>query len=451
MSGHPSPSKDERDSKRPFHDLLYDCAAETFMGPVGTVVYRRLNAGLGIIEKTARWSLPRRDSTKSFSPPPLVRPMPWILFLPALLALRLLRCALSVIALLFGNPPVEPIAIVCFLQTKRRKLRAIRTRGLKLHQICMAQAEREAEENFGQQQTNTWWKWLTQPFRHFLCLRNVRLEPAIDERDRERHQNQQQRNQRPSVEPTADESLRGQPLEHSSAKKRNAHERDADGQSSALPGAVVQNQYDSANDIILHLSDPSSSDYDSYSSASENSKSETVINAEKNKPKKIKKDINGHATSDGTNPQPEVVKPQKSSLNVVESNADPKEKPSAENGNKEVEQNGLSTEPVAENGNVPAEKESKEEKLSESPQKAKDAAEGDSNENKPNNQSSPDKEQPPKDDDSKDDNQDSSGKQSPDSMKGGKANSQQKKKQQQQQQKQHTAANGGRKHKKSPH
>lgn len=450
MSNRPEPSRDEREaaqSKSPNLDLLYDRAAEAIVGPVGSVAYSRLQASLGIIEKTARWSLPRKYAKDALSGPPLERPLPWILFLPALLALRLIRCTMSVILLMFGQPPVDPTTMVNFLQLKRKKLRDLRTHGTKLQRKYAEQAQKKAE----QQQPDTWMKRVAQLLRNLFCFSAVRPGTTINRRDA---QHRRHRNQRPTVEPAslpdalaADESRRGEPEEQSSSKKRGRDAEDSS-QSSALPEASGQEEvdkFDSAEDNSCHPSDDSSTDFVSNDSDSDNSKTETVINAERDKPKKIKKDINGHATSD-------EKKPQKSSLNVavVENSDKPEEKPSAENG-KEVEQNGVLTEQVSENGVVASENEPMEEKPAETPQKPVNGAEEiESTVNKPNNQSSPDKEQPPeKDDSAKEDNQDSSGKQSPDSIKGVKANSQQKKKQQ----KQHTAANGGnggRKQKKSP-
>lgn len=63
--------------------------------------------------------------------PALERPLPWFIFLPALVSMRIFRVGLTFGALLMGKDPVGPSTVVRFLQTRRRKLRALKYNGLR--------------------------------------------------------------------------------------------------------------------------------------------------------------------------------------------------------------------------------------------------------------------------------------------------------------------------------
>lgn len=52
------------------------------------------------------------ESGKSSVKPELVRPLPWILFLPGLVILRSLRASLNIGAFIFGLSSIEPITVV---------------------------------------------------------------------------------------------------------------------------------------------------------------------------------------------------------------------------------------------------------------------------------------------------------------------------------------------------
>lgn len=164
-------------------DMLYDVVARAATTSVGQFVYKRFDNLLWTIEKTARWSLPQpapasissktsaadesEDVGGNISRPPLIRPLPWLLFLPALIALRLVRSALSMGARVVGRGPVLPSSMVGFLQNKRRKLRALKYRGQRLQRI--AQIEREADRKQG-----TWLERIILPFRMVICTRPYR-------------------------------------------------------------------------------------------------------------------------------------------------------------------------------------------------------------------------------------------------------------------------------------
>lgn len=69
---------------------------------------------------------------KSSSAAVLERPLPWIPFLLLIVLLRLARIWLSLGALMIGNGPISPRDSIYFIQTRRRKLRAIRLHGLRV-------------------------------------------------------------------------------------------------------------------------------------------------------------------------------------------------------------------------------------------------------------------------------------------------------------------------------
>uniref|UniRef100_A0A182QYK9 Uncharacterized protein n=1 Tax=Anopheles farauti TaxID=69004 RepID=A0A182QYK9_9DIPT len=182
-------------------DMLYDVGARAATTSVGQFVYKRVDNLLWTVEKTARWSLPQPPPTASttsnkssssssaaaaaaanatgeesedltgtnISGPPLIRPLPWLLFLPALIVLRIVRGALSMGARLVGRGPVQPATIVGFLQKTRRKLRALKYRGQRLQRI--AKVEREADPK----QTPTWLQRIILPLRLVICTSGSRM------------------------------------------------------------------------------------------------------------------------------------------------------------------------------------------------------------------------------------------------------------------------------------
>ena len=63
--------------------------------------------------------------------PDLVRPLPWLLFLPLLICLRLLKTAAELVASLRGREPPRPLQVVRYLRVRRRRLRAVKYHGLR--------------------------------------------------------------------------------------------------------------------------------------------------------------------------------------------------------------------------------------------------------------------------------------------------------------------------------
>lgn len=119
---------------------------------VGQAILKMVDKVMWIIEKSVQWSLPAPEAVtgksnvsyliekvfaiptfyhgifynflqmvekkfteengKSFGKPELVRPLPWIIFLPTILMLRLFRASINTVAVVFGYPAVEPSDMV---------------------------------------------------------------------------------------------------------------------------------------------------------------------------------------------------------------------------------------------------------------------------------------------------------------------------------------------------
>ncbi|OAD58025.1 hypothetical protein WN48_00817 [Eufriesea mexicana] len=103
---------------------------------VGQTLFKLIDSFLWVVEKSAQWSLPSQESTaeengKVFGKIELVRPLPWILFLPGLVILRIIRGGLNVGAFILGYPQIQPSTVVKFVQKHRRRLRALNLKAVK--------------------------------------------------------------------------------------------------------------------------------------------------------------------------------------------------------------------------------------------------------------------------------------------------------------------------------
>lgn len=65
----------------------------------------------------------------------LVRPLPWVLFLPLLVCLRLVKLTADLVTSLIGKEPLRPSQVVRFLRVRRRRLRAVKYQGFRKFQI----------------------------------------------------------------------------------------------------------------------------------------------------------------------------------------------------------------------------------------------------------------------------------------------------------------------------
>ncbi|XP_011310679.1 uncharacterized protein [Fopius arisanus] len=116
--------------------LMTSCLTALAQMSMGQVLLRVLDRTLWIVEKSAQWSLPCHESPieengKSFHSMELVRPLPWVLFLPWLILLRLSRLTWNLGGVILGYPTIDPSDIVRYVQKTRRRLRTIKTNGIK--------------------------------------------------------------------------------------------------------------------------------------------------------------------------------------------------------------------------------------------------------------------------------------------------------------------------------
>ncbi|XP_076644840.1 uncharacterized protein LOC143354546 [Halictus rubicundus] len=114
-------------------ESMFITMSQTF---VGMPLLKLIDYFLYVAEKSSQWSLPANeisaeDNGKVFGKIELVRPLPWILFIPGLVILRIIRGGLNVGAFILGYPRVEAIEMVKFLQKSRRRLRAIHLKAAK--------------------------------------------------------------------------------------------------------------------------------------------------------------------------------------------------------------------------------------------------------------------------------------------------------------------------------
>uniref|UniRef100_A0A182FIA9 Uncharacterized protein n=1 Tax=Anopheles albimanus TaxID=7167 RepID=A0A182FIA9_ANOAL len=165
-------------------EILYDVTARAVTTRAGQFIYKCADNVLWTVEQTARWSLPQAFPTESHATDskstndsgrdveketpkylgsPLIRPLPWMLFLPALIYLRMLRNVLSISSRLIGRGPFLPSNMVGFIQSKRRKLRALKYRGQRLERISKIESA-------------TWLKRIVfDPLKTVICVRSLDL------------------------------------------------------------------------------------------------------------------------------------------------------------------------------------------------------------------------------------------------------------------------------------
>lgn len=135
----------EQNRSKFIYNKVYEVLSHAAATELGQYTIRHVDNLLWKIEKTAKWSIPENldiDDSKTINVPPLVRPLPWLLFIPALIALRFIRIALTFISLCLGGDPVTSKTIVYFIQTRRRKLRSIKYDAFR-------EMRRKLEENGG--------------------------------------------------------------------------------------------------------------------------------------------------------------------------------------------------------------------------------------------------------------------------------------------------------------
>ncbi|XP_077269954.1 uncharacterized protein LOC143901459 isoform X2 [Temnothorax americanus] len=103
---------------------------------LGQTALKLMDNFLWVVEKCAEWSLPRQEvrgdeNRKDSGKPELVRPLPWLLFLPSLVLLRVIRATLNIGGYILGYPEITPSRMVKFVQICRRYLNKGMNKGTK--------------------------------------------------------------------------------------------------------------------------------------------------------------------------------------------------------------------------------------------------------------------------------------------------------------------------------
>ncbi|CAK1550787.1 unnamed protein product, partial [Leptosia nina] len=111
-----------------FKELLHGAAEHAVSYRLGQSVLRSVDKMLWTVEKSARWAVPP-PLDQDDRQPELVRPLPWVLFLMMLVALRVTRESISLINLALGKPPLRSADMVTYIQSKRRYLRTLKYQG----------------------------------------------------------------------------------------------------------------------------------------------------------------------------------------------------------------------------------------------------------------------------------------------------------------------------------
>ncbi|XP_011687604.1 PREDICTED: rRNA biogenesis protein rrp36 isoform X3 [Wasmannia auropunctata] len=114
---------------------------------LGQSILRLADKFLWTVEKCAEWSLPRQDVSedgKDSGKPKLVRPLPWLLFLPSLVMLRTIRVTGNIGVYILGYPAITPSEMVKLVQKSRRYLNATMKKGMK--ERCEVKVTTTSEE-----------------------------------------------------------------------------------------------------------------------------------------------------------------------------------------------------------------------------------------------------------------------------------------------------------------
>lgn len=89
------------------------------------------------------WNILDASNGAFGQPAPLVRPLPWLLFLPLLFFLRITRFSLNIASMLMGMESVKASTMVRFIQVRRRRIRALKFLGSRrIRQRRLEQAEK---------------------------------------------------------------------------------------------------------------------------------------------------------------------------------------------------------------------------------------------------------------------------------------------------------------------
>ncbi|XP_015606389.1 uncharacterized protein LOC107273086 isoform X2 [Cephus cinctus] len=173
---------------------------------------------LWIVEKSAEWSLPVQEITtetngKTFGKMELVRPLPWIFFLPSLIILRAIRMGLNVGAFVLGYPTVQPSGMVKLIQKSRRRLRTIKSNGLRI----IRQRKVTAKDRKLSEAKTSLIKSILMTLSTLSCLDSSKRTPSPPP-TRIRVRNNPETTPTPEEQSTTESAT--SPIEHSDAKRK---------------------------------------------------------------------------------------------------------------------------------------------------------------------------------------------------------------------------------------
>ncbi|XP_052743914.1 uncharacterized protein LOC112058013 [Bicyclus anynana] len=128
----------------------------------GQSALRYMDRALWIVEKSARWAVPPPLDQDERPQPELIRPLPWLLFFPLLILLRLSRESISLVNLALGKPPLRSADVVTYIQGKRRYLRTLKYQGNRMMRA-------RTDPNRGVRES--WYTHLQTLFEFTMCFR----------------------------------------------------------------------------------------------------------------------------------------------------------------------------------------------------------------------------------------------------------------------------------------
>ncbi|CAH2253905.1 jg520 [Pararge aegeria aegeria] len=96
-------------------EVLQNAAERAASYRMGQTTLRYMDRALWIIEKSARWAVPPPLDQDERPQPELIRPLPWVLFFPLLIILRITREFISLANLVLGKPPLRSADVVCIM------------------------------------------------------------------------------------------------------------------------------------------------------------------------------------------------------------------------------------------------------------------------------------------------------------------------------------------------
>ncbi|XP_021914648.1 dentin sialophosphoprotein-like isoform X2 [Zootermopsis nevadensis] len=126
----------EKTRLRTARAILEQMGEQVASCPLGQILFRGADRLLWTVETSLQWFVESEEphnNESSLDEMPRsqpVRPLPWALFLPLLMWLRLVNFGVKMVASLRGTVPPHPLQVVHFLRVRRRRLRALKYQGL---------------------------------------------------------------------------------------------------------------------------------------------------------------------------------------------------------------------------------------------------------------------------------------------------------------------------------